>query len=248
MDKLIIKNNWIIEYHKIRTIVKKLCKDYDTSQATYVNIKENWKILISNKYYNIVEQKSNFYYPIFVKLKAVPNYMEKTWEREFQYQIKWKSVYNDKVWNITERKIGEFNYKLLCNIICTRSKLSKWKKDITNECQYCGIEHTVKHLLFECPRVQNFWKLIGSILNVDIKYKHIVIGNIVTNDFIASRNLLFSYLSYGVYKFWILAENGKVRFHVDSLRAFIRKEIFKRSLYVKDKYFKQMVDDILEQL
>ena len=50
--------------------------------------------------------------------------------KEFSHNnINWKTIYTNQVWKITERKIGEFNYKLLCNILCTRDKISKWNNN-----------------------------------------------------------------------------------------------------------------------
>ncbi len=175
--------------------------------------------------------------------------MEGVWEKEFSNNnINWKTIYTNQVWKITERKIGEFNYKLLCNILCTRDKIAKWNTNISKNCQYCNSEHSVKHLLFECPRVVNLWQIISAALKFNVKYHHIILGSPVTNDYIISRNLALSYLAYSIYKFWILAENGKVRYGTDSLQSFVRKDLFQRSLYVKQKYFKLIVDLIISYL
>ncbi len=175
--------------------------------------------------------------------------MEGVWEKEFSNNnINWKTIYTNQVWKITERKIGEFNYKLLCNILCTRDKISKWNNNISKNCQYCNSEHSVKHLLFECPRVVNLWQIISAALKFNVKYHHIIIGSPVTNDYIISRNLVLSYSAYSIYKFWILAENGKIRYGTDSLQSFVRKDLFQRSLYVKQKYFKLLVDHVISYL
>ncbi len=48
--------------------------------------------------------------------------MESEWEKTFEHKINWVSIYQNQVWLIKERKLGEFNYKLLCNILYTRDK------------------------------------------------------------------------------------------------------------------------------
>ncbi len=170
-------------------------------------------------------------------------------ERIFELDnIKWEGIYINQVWEITDKKLGEFNYKLLCNIVCTRSLISKWNKNINDKCAFCKERQTIRHLLFECPRVKNLWILIGSILKLDIKYKHLILGNIVTNDAIRCRNLLISYIKYSIYKFWILSENQKVDFNHASMISFIKKELFKRTLYLKDIEFSRICDKLIQNM
>ncbi len=245
---LIYKRNWIAEFYKIKKVLKKQIRNFDTSLAKFINIKDNWDILVNNSKYSMKEQKSRFYYRILVDKKFDKNYMEKSWENSFYPNINWKSVYRNQVWGIQEKKIGEFNYKLLCNILCTRSVISKWNKNINSKCQFCGDTQNVKHLIFDCPRVQNLWQAISTILQVNISYKHIIIGNVVSNDYIASRNLVISYITYGIYKFWILAENKKLKFDTESLHRFVKKDLFKRSTYNSDKIFIMLVDKIFNSL
>ncbi len=173
--------------------------------------------------------------------------MENAWQRDFNIEINWSNVYMNQVWNIVDRKLAEFNYKLLCNIICTRNIISKWNHRINNKCPVCGQTQTVKHLIFECDRVKNLWILIGSILKVNITYKHIVVGNKAENDYIKSRNLLFSYVAYGVYKFWIMSENQKVNFN-DSIQSFVKKDLFSRSINLNDQDFNKICDKIITEL
>ncbi len=174
--------------------------------------------------------------------------MEEVWEREFNIDIKWQDIYMTKVWKITDKKLAEFNYKLICNIISTRSLISRWNRNISANCPFCGIKQTTKHLLYECPRVQNIWVLISTILKVNIKYKHIVIGNTPSSEGIIIRNLVISYVAYGIYKFWVLSENQKVNFTQDCPIKFIRKDLFSRTVYIKDKLFKHLCDKLLHEM
>ncbi len=247
-ENLIYRTNWMAEYLKIKRILRPFLEIFDTGVARHINIKDQWVLLYRNTLYCTKTQKSRFYYNILISKKNVRNYMEKTWERTFDMDIEWQKVYQNQVYNVQERKLGEFNYKLICNIINTRTNISKWNKNVNANCQFCNNRQTVKHLLFECPRVENLWKLIGNILQVNIRYKHLVIGNVVENDFILNRNLVLSYIAYGVYKFWILAENNKLRFDNDSLADFIKKDLFKRSLYIKNNLFLNIIDKIIRNM
>ena len=247
-QNLINKRNWIAEYAQIKSIIKPFLRMFETSNAQYVNIKNNWTLLENNKLHSLPLKKSNFYYCILVSKKSLPNYMEKAWERDFNAELDWKSIYINQIWKIEDKKLAEFNYKLLTNIICTRSLIAKWNRNITTQCQHCGERQTIKHLLFECKRVNAIWMQIGQILNLNIRYKHIVIGNKVENTFIKNRNLVISYISYGLYKFWIMSENKKLNFTQTNLLDFIRKDLFKRSYYIKDKEFIRLCDMVVKNL
>ncbi len=223
--------------------------NFDTSKAPFINIKNTWTLRNGNALYNLRYQKSNFYYPLLIEKKFVRNYMEHAWERDFGIQkTAWPSIYMSKVWKNVDRKLSEFNYKILCNILSNRQLVSKWNRNIDNKCQFCNEIQNTKHLLYECPRVNNIWVLIGSILQVDIRYKHIVIGNEPSSDFIKNRNLLFSYIAYAIYKHWVQAENDIVNFNTSCLLSFIKRDLFSRTLYVKEKLFCNLVDKIITNL
>ncbi len=184
IDKLILKTNWFGEYYKIKKIFKKLtAKIYDTSLAEFVNIKKSWTLLHSNSVYCLKTQKSKFYYNIMIDKKAEPNYMLKKWERDFTLDnTHWKNIYNDKIWQIKDKKLAEFNYKFLNNILCTRSLISKWNPKVNSLCPLCSMEHTVQHLLYDCIYINNIWTLIGNILKVNIRYKHLIVGTIANTE------------------------------------------------------------------
>ncbi len=183
IEKLIVKANWFGEYYKIKKIFKKLTAKYDTSLAEFVNIKKSWTLLHSNSVYCLKTQKSKFYYNIMIDKKAEPNYMLKKWERDFTLDnTHWKNIYNDKIWQIKDKKLAEFNYKFLNNILCTRSLISKWNPKVNSLCPLCSMEHTVQHLLYDCIYINNIWTLIGNILKVNIRYKHLIVGTIANTE------------------------------------------------------------------
>ena len=81
-----------------------------------------------------------------------------------------------KIKTIPCKKISEFNYKILHNLLVTGYILSKWNKNIPPECLSCGAIDTPEHLLFQCNRVKTIWNKVGTLLKVDLSWKHIVIG------------------------------------------------------------------------
>ncbi len=247
LETLRHKTNWMTEYIKMKGIFNRLKNKFDTKNAKYINIKNRWTLLHNNAHYNLKTQKSRFYYDILINKKFVRNYMEHAWSRDFDMEADWGQIYMNQVWKLTDKKLAEFNYKLLCNIICTRSLISKWNKNIHANCTHCGKKQSVKHLLFECDRCENIWALIGSILNVEIRYKHIVVGNRIESDYIRCRNLVISYITYAIFKFWIMSENGKINFN-EPLHEFIKRDLFKRTLYIKEHTFITICDKILKNM
>ncbi len=160
----------------------------------------------------------------------------------------WHDIFYRNIWKLTDRKLAEFKYKILCNILANRNLISKWNKDITNKCPICHEIQNIRHLLYECPRILNVWGVIGGILKLDITYKHIVIGNLEKNEFVDNRNLLISYIAYSIYKYWIQSENKIINFNRDCILSFIKTDIFSRTLYNRDKGFIKICDKIIQSL
>ena len=104
--------------------------------AEFSNIKHERNILAHNRVHCVKTMKSKFYYNILVKAKFVKNYMQSRWEREFDIQVnQWEGIYLQNVWETKDRKLGEFRYKLLANIICTCSIIQKWNPSISKHCE-----------------------------------------------------------------------------------------------------------------
>ena len=64
----------------------------------------------------------------------------------------------------------------------------------------------------------------------------------------ADRQDWYIYICYGLYKYWILSENGKINFNTACIIKFIKKDLFHRTIYNKDKYFVLLCDKVISQL
>ncbi len=249
IEKIIHKANWFSEYYKIMKIFKKLTTKYDTSLANFVKINKNWTLLHSNSIYCLKTQKSKFYYNIFILKKAEPNYMLKKWEKDFNLESSlWEGIYQNKIWQLKDKKLSEFNYKLLNNILCTKSIISKWNPKMNSLCPLCSLDHTVQHLLFECIHINNIWAIVGSILNINITYKHIIIGTLGKSEYVQARNLVINYIAYSIYKMWIMSENNIINLKNTCIITFIRKDLFSRTIYNDMKYFKMLCDKVIKSI
>ena len=87
---------------------------------------------------------------------------------------------------------------------------------------------------------------MGSILQMNITYKHVIIGTVMSNDYVKTRNLLIDYLAYAIYKMWIMSENKLINLTNTCLATFIIRDLFKRTLYTKDKYFSMLCDRVIQ--
>ena len=82
-------------------------------------------------------KKSKWFYTRLLKQKAKNAKAIKRWCDFFALDINWSSVTCNKIKNQFEVKIGEFNYKLINDILPTGSNLMRWKKIDDPTCIYC---------------------------------------------------------------------------------------------------------------
>ena len=114
----------------------------------------------------------------------------------------WKNIYTNKISNIFDKTIAEFNFKLLNILLCCNLSLSKWKH-ASPKCSNCldKIKNS-KHLIFECINVMKIWKTLESILNFEIQWKHLVVGFYYEdNNKVVLLNNLLSYVACRIYKY-----------------------------------------------
>ena len=117
---------------------------------------------------SIKNVKSTVFYNILVQNIGTRHHMKKCWNLKFKkncQKIDWQNVYLRKGKLIPCKKIAEFNYKLLQNLLIMGYILSKWNKNISFTCIYCHENNTPEHLLFYC----NHTKIIGEDISSALK-------------------------------------------------------------------------------
>ncbi len=208
----------------------------------------------NHEQYIITDQKCKFFYNYLVLQKEQSSYMQNVWEKIFidnnMYEIDWSSTYNKKIKNIPDKKISEFNYKILNNLLPCQKHLFQWKLSKDPFCMYCNEIQDVKHLLFDCKIIDDIWKIIGQINDINILWKDIVLGN----NFCTEINVLVSTIAFCIYKRWLIDSDTK---HKDqhqicnNMTLFIIKELsFRGHVYSHTKYikinnlFSENVDDL----
>jgi hypothetical protein len=207
LDRLTVKVNWIAEYH----MVQKACKIIEVKDLSdlcnTVNIRKGiYQLYIKDKHYDIENKRSNFYYDALRNVKFVHPYMQNVWYKELKldslkYQRNWQLIYKIRIKKMPIKKIAEFNYKLLTGILPCGMLLSKWKKNIGSQCSVCLESETLKHMLYECRKVNHIWNKFGRLFTVHIRWKHIVIGYYLhLNENTKAINLLTSFIAYSIFK------------------------------------------------
>ena len=90
---------------------------------------------------------------------------------------------------------------------------------------YCKSEDTVFHLLFGCERVQKIWGKISALINVDVKWKHIVVGWPENNLRTSAYNIIFSVVTFAIYSAWLKCMNDKTNFKNINLFETVKRSI-----------------------
>ena len=131
--------------------------------------------------------------------------------------------------------------------------LSKWKKEIPAECNVCKENENHKHMLYDCVKVKQIWNVLGNCLNVDIRWKHIVIGyftdlNVTTNNI----NMLCSQIAYSIFKANNNCKWNQLDYNnVDVKRKVINdlQQFSKMQLYCQETYISQnCISNIVQKL
>lgn len=212
LDKLECKSNWIAEYSKVKRVMQRALKDLNLSKVKYINIKDNKGVLYINKrFIHIKDVTTKELYNIFVSKKLERPKMEHVWCKEFdidKFQTTWNNIYNRKIRNMAMPKMQEFNYKVLNNILVSGKFVNKWNKNVSEKCDVCNLDNTVKHMLYECERVKVIWSVFSNVCKCEIKWKHIVIGHSGSNINGQALNIMITFVAYIIYAQWIKCINS----------------------------------------
>ena len=88
----------------------------------------------------------------------------------------WNNIYKNKIKNMYDTRISEFNYKLLNNTLCCNSFLFKCKYRSSDKCNMCNDTEDIKHLLYDCIHAQYVWNMLSLVLNFEVQWKHVILG------------------------------------------------------------------------
>jgi hypothetical protein len=214
-NKLTSRANFFGEMYKIKSVLrpfKAVINDYEPLENI---IDEN------DTQTNITcIVKSKQYYADLTKKNLERPQSENKWRTVLQghnIELEFKDIYTRKVINIKERKLAEFNYKILHLILVCNSNLYKWGKCNTDKCEVCNLKEDIVHLLFLCPHAQYIWNFVSQTLEIDLTEIDIVCGR-EKND---PLNYCITLIAYIIYKEWLICKDMII-----NRRVFNRKHFF----------------------
>ena len=101
-------------------------------------------------------------------------HMERRWAVRFNLDVNseyWSNIYNQKIILLCDKKIAEFNFKLLHNIVPCGYSVSKFNTEISPQCQSCGEVENVEHMLYGCHRIHSIWNKVAKCIKCKISWK-----------------------------------------------------------------------------
>ncbi len=186
-----------------------------------------------------IVSKSREYYKRFVKNKIQTPWLERKWCDELEYPDPFpSSTYVDKIKNVKDNKIAEFNFKVLHFILPCNKHLKTWRIIDCDKCDVCGEVQDLKHLLYLCRRNRETWHVIETTLQTTLTLKDIIWGR---NN--CMFNWVTSLVAFIMYKEWIVCKNEEKNRSDNNLKRFIKAELkYKIDVYSKIDRLKQITD------
>ena len=66
-------------------------------------------------------------------------------------------MYVKKIVKISDRKLAEFNFKMIHDILPCNVNLVRWRKANDKQCRLCKVDETIVHLLYKCKYAHQIW-------------------------------------------------------------------------------------------
>ena len=91
------------------------------------------------------------FYELLPKDVQTRSHMECRWSKMFNFEnttLIWKRIYKQQIETVYDRKLAEFNYKLLHNIVPSGYLISKWDKSVSIKCAVCNAIETTYHIYY----------------------------------------------------------------------------------------------------
>ena len=225
-DNIIGKRNILIEYLCIRSALLPYVNGIILAQNN------DARIIYEPK---VIKEKSKFYYKNFINGKLLSVGIMSHFLQPYciRNQIDEKELFVRRVCYEQEKKLKEFNFKMLYGILPCGANLKKWKIRQTSLCDVCKEEQTITHLLFECQYVVGLWKCVSEALEMDIVKDNIICG-CFDGDF-RSNNIIITIICFLIYKDWLLnsIENRK-------RTTVFNMELLKSELQLRMKIYEKM--------
>lgn len=199
----------------------------------------------STKLNEFTSSKSKFFYKNLIKFKVEkPTKQENHWinicnVKDFNFDY----VYISQICKVKDRKIAEFNFKVLHNVLSCNANLVKWKKKDIGLCNICGELETIEHLLFNCTFAKRIWIDFNTMVDFIVELTHIIFG-VENNDILS---FVISLISYLIYKDWLVHSMSNLPRNTNpSLDIFKSDLLYRNRIYEKLGW--QNISNVLQLL
>ena len=226
----------IDESYVMKSLKKKhncYCEILQLKQAlkNYLGIAANHVPDIRSNIKTEFSETSKVIYNKLVSKKSQSPISKSRWLDRFNTRhINFKDTYYNKVKRLRDKKVAEFNFKLLHNILPCNSKLHSWGIHHSNTCAFCDQIETVDHILFSCKDVVHLWNKLLPLFNMN----DLNIYEMIFECSDLTMTWVLSLIQQKVFKRWVLYHNQK---SISGLEYFLYQELqYKLYLYEQNDY------------
>ncbi len=214
-------NNIYVEIIQVKQAVNpvlSLLRGGGTIESSELDFKKEGELSV--EHFRSREIYKNMVIPKLIK----PTF--KKWEDFFNITLDSDAINKtiaQKITDIKDTKIKEFNFKVLYSILVSRSYLSKWQ-DINPNCEICNTEDNIAHMLLECELANFIWEKSGQLFETDPM--SIILGSCEGNNI----NECISVVEYILYKYFLICKEEQKNRNLRHFKAFCRRELSDRSI------------------
>lgn len=217
-NKLVLKTNYLTEMYNVKSILRPFKTLINNHEP--VNNANNNDAQIARPC--IVKSKQ--YYKLLTEKTIEHPQSENKWKLLFQghtTDLIFKDIYVRKIMKIKERKLAEFNYKILHMILACNSNLKKWNISTTDKCEICDIKEDIVHLLFICPHAQYIWTFVEQSLEINITEFDVICGK----EREETTNYVITLIAFLIYKEWLICRDLNTNRRLFNRRSFLYSEL-----------------------
>jgi len=233
------------------------------------SIPQNWKNILSVKdkkaqsrikfqileIKNIAHLTNKLVYNLYIEEKYENPKSQDKWIANYPIleAAEWEKIYKMPFFYCRETFLQSLQYKILHRILNCNYNLYKWGIKDTPKCDHCDSVDTLEHFLFECYKVNMFWKSIQKWLygitgiSINFTLLEVIFGFMSDDDYCFCRNFVIFYAKKFIYDKKQIGEF----FFIEFLSQLKKTLLIERKIHIiKDTeyIFNKRLGNILESL